>query len=540
MTTIFYNGQNPFSGIAPTPLMSRSVKMIDFGNRWGEIQTFTLRGEITGNCNLGTGILAYQQQLLNSFSSNYKTLQIFDDSTQVLDYPLVKVGAIDFQESTYAGWPLHFEINLDVYPQTYFSGAYGVLNPKQEVTFNEGEDGIISITHLTSAKGFCTDSSNSNALVNARNWVTGQTGWNAVVAPQFISLFNGTICLKEIQENYDRLNAVYSVRETYVSDEYNTNVGILRYATDYNFNIENGISNMSVKGDLKGCLYTDINSLRSSFQSFDIFSEAVNQFNYITNRSDLNSFPITKTIGEDQTNKIISFDYEYNDDLRPAVYIDYNVAFQYDYENDIISVEVKADVYSKEAYNSSKWQDVLAVANQINLLSIANVEFTKYISTLLPTVSYLSAFPLNPVPVSTSRTDNQFATFVGLAATYNNRTSPPAGFDVFDYSMNFTPSIHQYKATPELDGLGQYYIFDFSDKTRASFNLEINAIGSFTTDPTTVLGFAQAQAMKIQNSYFTGSSKLLDNQTYDTSNLFFNRTVKVNGQWSAQQGEFTI
>lgn len=539
MTTILYNGINPFSGIAPTPLLSRTVSMLRFGDRWGQRHDITLRGQITGQCLAYSGFVARQQLLLTGFNKDFQSLEIYDGASLVTGYDFVRVAAIEFDDSTYANGLLPFTVNLEAYPEEYFSGAYGVINPSEQVTFEEEDDGRIRITHSTSAQGFCTASTNpSNALTNAREWVQARTGWSSQILPAFISGVNNGVCLQEIAENYDRLNARYEVVETYIGDQFNdVTQGVLRYTTDFNSGIEEGIATIELQGELKGCRYQDIDLLRDRYQGFDAFSEALNQFRRITSRTDLNSTPVSKGVSEDTTNKAISFNYVFNDDMRPRVNVVYSIEFSYNFEEDVISASISATVSSKSSFSTNKWNEVKSLADSIDLYSLVVPAYNTYVSQVAP---HLSNAPLNRTPLSTSRSDNEFACIASLSATFSNAPAPPQGLDSFNSTIAFTPAIHKYAASPILDGLGEYYIFDLGFVSRGSIDISVQGIGSDTTTPSQTLSILKTQVQNLNADYFGGARMVIDSQSYVTGNASFGKSASVSATFSAESTEFTL
>jgi len=539
MTTILYNGINPFSGVGPTPLFARSVSMIRFGSRWGQKHSITLQGQMTGRCVTYQEMLDKKTLLLQNFSKDFQSLNIYDENTFVTGFDFVKINGIQIDDSTYAQGVMPYTIDLEAYPENYFLGAYGILNPLEQVSFQDNDDGTIKISHTTSAQGFCTSSTSTNdALMNAKNWVAARTGWQSAIAPNFISGIQNGVCLQTIAENYDRLNAKYEVTESYLGSLYDdVSQGVLKYSTDYSLSLADGISTMQIQGDLKGCRYQDLAVLRSRYLGFDAFSECVNQFQRITNRSDLNNIPVTKAASEDVNGRMISFNYVFNDDMRPKINITIGVNFAYNFEADEVSATITATVASKGVYDSSRWPEVLQIANSINLYSLIVPYYNAYVAEVAP---HLSAYPLKNNPTSTSRSDNQFAASVTLSATFTNGSALPNGLDTLSSTISVKPSLHKYSAAPILDGNGQYYIFDLGYKTRGVININLEGLGNEALNTEGTLAILKTQAQNYQIDYLPGSRKVLDAQSYATGNAAFGRNVSLQAQFSAESTEFTL
>lgn len=537
---IYYNNSNPFSGISPTPLISRSFEMVDFGGRWCAVENISLSSALTGRCPDYTGILYNQQLLLSGFRQDFGSLIIKSGASNYISHDLVEITSITFEDSTYASAYLPFTINLRLYPSGFFSGDYGVINPKNEWSFGESNDGIVTINHNISCQGLPTSSGmTNNSLTNAKSWVAARTGYINSLTPLFISGFNsGNACLRELREVYDRLNGTYSISETYQADIYDSGVGLLRYAVDIRSGIEDGITTVTVDGNIQGCRAGSLTDLRSRYSSFNSFNTANGALYRLYGRNDLNSIPISKTVSEDQKGKLIDFSFTYNDDARPRVNIVYDIGFNYDYVSDSVNAEITATVSAKGAYTSSKWADVLSVANAINLYSIIAPAYNTYVSEVAP---HLSAYPLNPAASASSRSEDEYNTIIILKASYNNTQQPPNGFKKLDSTISISPALHQYSLLPILDGLGDYYGFDLNYISRGTCEINLSAIGDISVTAAFIEEFLKTEALRLQNLYFVGTRrKVLESQEIKKSNESFDRKRDLSATWTSEQTEFQL
>lgn len=538
---VLYGNVDVFSGAnSPAPLVSRTVETIAFGARWGQLHKITLQNVLTGRCLTYQQIVNNQQLLLSGFRQDFQTLNIISDSGTVVSYPLAEVESINFEDSTYASDIFGYSIQLNCYPSGFFSGQFGVTNPVNEFNFEESDDGIVNINHRVAAQGFNTYSGNpSNALENARIWAQSRTGWNNQVLPALISGFNsGSACLRLLEENYDRLNGTYEVRERYVADSYlNNNGGLLRYTISLESGIEEGITTATVNGNIQGCKFDSISGARNRYSAFNAFNTANNALLKYAGRNDLNQTPVSKTVSEDQKRNILDFNYVFNDDLKPKIYIITEIEFNFDSLNDIIGATVTCTVKSKGQYNLTKWNDVLAVANQINLYSLAQAAYPSYSTEIAP---HLTVFPLNPNAISTSRSEDEYNTTVVLQASFDNKEIPPNDLKVYDYNIQITPGLHKYSAYPILDGNGNYYLFDLGFVTRGNIQLNLQAIGKETSSAAAIESFLKLEALRLQNTYFPGIKKVLEQQQLNKSTASFDKERSLTAAYSAEQTEFTL
>ncbi len=566
-TTIQYNGVNPFQGIAPTPFVSRTESMVQVGERLLMQENFVFHGTITGSCHQNNSgqyenlVNNLQLNLVNNFATDYQTLQILDDSTNVLTRNLVKVQSINFPSNNYGAYStfLPFEISLQCYPDGYgqrFSG-YHVLNPVHEVVYQQGDNGIMTVDITTSAKGLNTSSSGNNAFANAVAWVENFKGWRptSLQAPfQNVSVQ----CLRTVSETENRFNGTYEIKESYAADLFESGDGILRYTTSSSYNEDNGVTTIEINGSIEGCkallgdagaISSSMSSIRARYNSFDAYSKAVYALIAFNGQYGLNPNPVSKSVAEDTDVARISFAFTFNDDLRTPHSFDYKVSFSYDYENDIVSATLDGEITSRTPLNqfavqsgynqNNKWVELASYAQQINLFTVIQSEYTNFIVNTLG-LSYAD-YPLISIPTSTSRTDDYYNFRISLNATY--RSSPvllPPNFQKFDYTLQFTPALEQYKEFPCLDGQGTYQLFDLGYKTRAQMAIQVSAEGTDGLTNDAVLSNLKQQINTISAQVFPGSRKILDSQQLTTTSEEYNRSVSGSASYSAEQAVFLI
>lgn len=177
--TFEFTGSNGF----PTPFISRSQTMLEYGNRWGQGTSFTLNGQI--NATGFSDLLNKQNILLSGFSRDFKSLNITEDGENVAGFPAsnCKINNISFDANKYVNI-LDYSIDINTYDETLFSGTFGVLNPSDQISFQESQDGTISVSHQVSAQGF--PANNKSSIENAKDFVHSQTGWRNSIDPYFI------------------------------------------------------------------------------------------------------------------------------------------------------------------------------------------------------------------------------------------------------------------------------------------------------------------------------------------------------------------
>ncbi len=546
MNTIKYNGADPFLGIASTPLFIRSFEPVEYNGRWAAKNTFALQGVLTGRCLTVEQTKANQETLLSSFGTDFRELVITEDGSDIASFPLCQVDEISFDPNNYVDGYLPFEIKLSQYPSGYFSGDYGVLDPSDVTTYAEEQDGVIRVTRAISARGLNTSAGDVNAFENAEAFVAARTGLVDYVSSYFVSSGNfGQACLKSQRKTIDRLNARYEVQEEYVYDKYRAGISLLRYTTELTSGVDDGFVNASVEGSLVGCRDQALSSLRDEYASFNAFDEAIKDYQRFYGQTDLNAAPLIKSVSEDSTRKIINFSYGYSNDSRPPISLEIETDYQYAFELDLISASVTVTVSSREQYTTETWAKVLAVANQVNMFSLANSGYQAYIA-LLPNAAYLAGYPLNPTATSTKRTENEFGLTVVLSATFDSRVVAPPGFRELSSRISVTPATRIYTIGPILDGEGDYYITDIGCVRRGAISIELQGIVADGTNATDALARLKLEALKLQSIYLPGTEKTLNSQELNRplpialDSDAFSKTVSLSAAYSAKQDEFII
>lgn len=538
MTRFLYNSNDIFSGICPAPLFSRSVETIRVGERWGERQVLTLQGQITGNCADYATIIAKKRSLLSGFASDFYDFEVEEDASIIASFDAVKVDSISFTDSTFASPLVPFSIQLSCYPSGYFSGQWGVLSPINSLSFSESEDGVISINQSVSAQGFATSGGTNNALNNARSWVATQTGWAGQVAPLLITGAENPACLRTISENIDRLNGTYGVQLTYIADRYgDTDGGLLRYSSEFSSGIEDGLMSVAVQGSVQGCRYQSLADLRSRYLEFNAFNEALGRYRQITSKSDLNPYPVSKGVSEDSTYVTLSFEYLYNNDTRPLVSVSYIIQFSYAFEEDIVSANISATIASRSQFESNTWQEVQRIAAGVDLLALVVPAFAEYVAEVAP---HLSAFPLNPSPLSTSYSEDKFSLSISRSATYDNRPIPPIGLETLETSVSITPSLDKFAAQPILDAEGEYYIFDLGHSSRAKVSTTANGRVAENSTPSEGLEAIKRRVDALNAEYGAGQKMLLEAQSYSTGNAAYRASLTASSTVSSEQTVFSL
>jgi hypothetical protein len=229
-----YNGNT----IYPTPLVQQNYRFLDCGQRWGNVLEIELQGYVTGLTSTGsiTG-------LINIFTGQFGTLNVYQTSEssqqQIYSWNNLNIESIEFPNNSYlvnSFVPYHIKMHQYNVPS-------GVLDPVNEYSFNQGEDGTVTLTHKMGARGV---KNNIDAFDNAIAFIKSISGRNAF---QTAFIPSGVGALMSLSENINRAEGAYYLTETY---KYTTGIN-QPYCTWFNASVTNSLDNeyLLVNSELK-------------------------------------------------------------------------------------------------------------------------------------------------------------------------------------------------------------------------------------------------------------------------------------------------
>ena len=472
---IKYNNKRvPVSGYGPTPYISLTDEVITHGNRWGISQRIVLNGMITGNS--FNDLYTAQTGLADIFSSSYKVLKVLENAddtevtTEVAAFSGCSVQNISFDNAPY-NKIVNYSVELLSYPSGltgFFSGNYGILEPKDEINISPGNDGMGTITHSVSAKGFVINTID-NAIDNVKAYVDSRTGVSRILSLPLASSIDSSgsfaPVLVSISENLDRLNLTYSIEENY---KFKTITGDSESAERYSFNNYNLVSystsltsgagddfvTASIQGEIKAgitgaagdALISSLINELSGLNPYAIISGkygSPNNFKFCTD-------PIEASINEDRKARKISFSISYdnlefynsvNDQIVfDGCYLDATISHTIDDLSFIDTLEIKGEVkcrgsvsnkYAKSLNYITQLFTAGASASAPRLYTLVNSYYTAYYTS--------PKFTLNSEPVSVQVDANPLLGTVSLSVSYDNKDRF-LDLSVSDYSIEYTPT----------------------------------------------------------------------------------------------------
>jgi hypothetical protein len=519
-TLITYDSVNVFSG-QPTPFVGMSKENIYYGERWAAVERITLLGQLTG-CTY-SGILQTQNNLINNFSKNFKSL-VIDTGT----FTNIVINSISFPSTNYVKI-IPYQIELSYYPEESFYGTYGVLDPSDSWSYNQGEDGIIEIIHEISARGIQT-ASGYGALNNAKNFVLSRSGFNNYILPKFIKI-NGvsgasgitslSAILKSQSEKINRFNATYSIVENYTSDQfYPSEYGILRYTIENGLN-QAGFNSASIQGDFQGGMNDDFSLIKNRANNFDYYSSVMTG---IGSSITLNTIPLSKQITENTNLRKINFNLTYNDNPSGQTNLISNISISSG--TDLISVTVNGEVNGRGGLKD-KWEKVQTTFSSFSPYSAASGAFVTYAG---------SGAKLNPYSKSESVTKDSFNGTISFDYSYQDSpVSPSSNLFEFNYEINVKPQLRKIIILPLISKIGsstgyKYEVTDMGLDNRGQLSINGNSIPNRQITGAATLVATKAALSSLFTAYSTGYTGIyLEKYNLTSSN---NENLAFNTEWS--------
>lgn len=525
-TLLYYNNQQILSG-QPTPLVGKQEAPIRYGERWGNKTTLTLNGQLTG-CTYNNLITA-QKSLISVFGYDFQNFSIIENGATIFSKPYIIIRELRFPNSNYVG-VIPYNITLDCYDQNLFSGVYGVLDPRDEWSFEESTEGLINVNHTISARGFNTNSGVSNGFDNAKNFVLSKTGINPNISPYFITTPSGfNPCLKSLAEKPDRFNGTYSVTETYVADKFFGTNGVLRYSVSFDCD-EEGHARVAVNGTIDGCgMAADVSSIRARYNTLNLYNLALEVYSGATNSTGLNTDYISRGYTEDPYARKLSFNSVYDNFPGGQTYLDYHVGVSSG-ENGITDVTFEGTIKGRGDL-AARWQRVQNYYSTFNPFPVAQSGYY----AVFPS----SPFPLNPNDLTKSVTFNAFHGEINLNYHWDNKEIPWPGFADLSYTLNYTPPLEKIIVNPLLALCGRdYYLGDAGYVQRASFSIEGH--GRLICNSANAPTIAQNSARSHANSFFAANG-YTNNPLLELNEVSIGvYTLDFKYQWSADGPAFIL
>lgn len=478
----------------PVPYLSRSNEMVYYADKWCQATKISLAGQVTGTY---SEINTQRNAILTAFAEDFKDLTVVDNGSTILTFSKCVVRSVSFDPSNIGA--ASYSIELDCYQSSDFNGTFGVMDPVNQWSFNEGEDSLITISHNISARGFKTSNS---AITNAKNFVQGLQGTStfSAVTPQFIGgLSVSNLVLKSSGVSINRLDSTYEINEDYVAQT-GTIMDIAAIAgvtSSFSANLSSGAADdyLSVGVDYTiqgGKDITDSNLRLKTPTVSTLYSVATGA----TQITGLNTGALSYNINEDLNSKTISVTASFNNDRAyevfsvenpttfSGVYFDYNASVDTDLITDVTTVSINGSLKSQIGGIQNKVDRVSGyyythINNNASLYPNGITGYLKSVADSCYTYPNgewtAGTYSLFSGPESISVTDNYTKGEINISATFSDKDKK-VGFKEASFNVSVKPSLAQYSAKASANRDGLYQVFDLNTRTRE----EVTVGGNFS------------------------------------------------------------
>ena len=382
---IFYDGADLFSGIGPTPLISRNFEPVRYGVGFVAKETFTLNGLITGDMHLDNfcensyvQLINKSNTLFNRLSKDFKEFEIKQNGDSLFKKNFAKITSFELDEDkTTIIKP--YSITFETFDERYFFESFGVLDQSDEIQYSEGKDGQISISHSVSAVGFKTSIS---PLQNAINYVAEKCVLGDEIATSKIAR-NGAIqkpVLISIEEQVDRLQSSYSLVKKYVCDSKAPNSGcVLNFSVETSYDEQSGIYSTSLSGSIQGGLdedndnLTNMEKIREAFSKLDLYN-LTNSFFTKKYSLSLNPNMLNFKLDENEVELSLSFSCSFDSDVTASsVYMDADYSISYDDISELHEISTTINIKGKNS-QKNKWGELKTFYETLNVRGLCQKE----------------------------------------------------------------------------------------------------------------------------------------------------------------------
>ncbi len=455
-----YNGWT----LSPTPLVQQNYEFVDYGSRWGNVLQIELNGFLTGI----TGWQMAQSGIAQYFTGQFGTLEVLDGSTSIYRWTNVIVDEIVFPPNPwFVGTSLKSMAPYSA-KMKVINVPSGVLEPTNEYSFNQADDGIVTVSHKVSARGIRT---NVDGLSNAVAFVKTFKGVNpfSSFTPAFIP--SGSGILASFSETIDRLTSTYSISEVY---KYNTGLfsGVVE---TWNVNASDVIDNeyltVDVDWKIQGSpVNNNLTTIESSFLPSQNPMLKLSSMGYSTGNMMQSTYSVARDSGAATIAIKTSYVSGYNlNDI--AGYFDYNVSL--DFDGTVPKEDWRIDgefvCFGPLQYKKSRVAAFKAASG-------ANYDAWRFMLTGLIIGSPVFIYH-DDTRTFGSQNDLQVHEVTGLAILRLSLTTAdggrPSAFWYPKYTLSVEPNQWEYNLLPSANIEGQYVLQDLQMQSQGKINISV-------------------------------------------------------------------
>lgn len=492
------------------PYLLLDENMVYVNKKWINQRNINLQGMMTGNFNQ---ITTKQTALVNMFSADFKTLQV--DSIPSFTY--CKVNNINFPESNYQNI-LNYSISLLSYGNEFNSINSGVLDPVNEISINENNDGTFIVSHNASARGINKSTSALNAAKDFVDSLKGISQYNINSLQQFNNqLNNSSFVLKNFSESIDRINGSCSIKEDYI---FNSNLndinpadGILKYSVEY----RSGLRDDFATADVRGTIEYDKDVQPDASQ----VSTLANNGTFKTKAEavlggSVNAIPESFNINAEKGK--LDFNFTYINNVITQPYFDYKLSFRYDkiYSKTVIEISGPVIVKGNLKQRNTQLDTFLSTIPNMEtyLYNIVNSNYSTWCSAVGSNV-YILRPRSNNLSVRRSLPKGTLE----ISANFDDGITAWPGFISNSFSINYNPTLELIYPKPNCLQNGYYILLQPDIWTLPNLSIRANGLvelGQENNAEANTKSFEQAIKSACTNALAT--TEIAKNETISFNN----------------------
>jgi hypothetical protein len=385
----------------------------------------------------------------------------------------------------------------------------GVIEPVNEYSFTQGEDGIVTISHKVGANGI---KNNIGAFNNAVAFVKSFTGL-ATFAPVFIP--SGAGILLNLSENINRAEGTYSVTETY---KYNTGstANFVEWFTaditdDFTADYLTLETNLKIQGSP---VNNNLSTIESNLNNFNIFNRLTGM-GLSTGNLIRNAGSITRDSGA----ALIEIKNSYISGYTAADisgFFDYTISLEKDVVLPKETWKLEGEFFCKGPLSYQ--------VQQLNLFKSNNsVNWRGYCTGLIYNSPIYATFH-NPNVINANQNTIDIQEVVTLGKFKISFSTiegySPLGIGNPKYSVDVSPAKWIYDLLPAANIEGHYVVQDPQIMSQGQMEIEVTCDAQF---PSAVLNTFSGYLGSLQNIYVANPNIIGENLNTGILNISYNR-----------------
>jgi hypothetical protein len=479
--TILYDGSDVFNGLAgvqPMPYVTREQQPIRYGDHWGQVSNISINGQITGNA---TELFSNKDAIVNAFKKDFRSFKVKDGSDIILEVTGV-IRGINFADHKHYGL-IDYSISLEAYEQHLFQGQWGILNPTDQISYTDNEEGYVDIAHTCSAKGFHTGTSEStynksNALKNAKEFVFARrNGWESKVKPVFATTeadFTETSpMLINSSESIDRFEGTYELVDTFRFSKTGLDPVISKQAVSMESGIDQDAITVNIDGEIYAGKSGTMAIARTHLQNLKIYNTANS---VVPDSVTLYSVPVNLDIKEDPISNRLTYSASYDNIAlfgSDNAYFDYSVNLNTDEVTSVTSATINGTIKGRgniihRRKNIESYYLGMTSSNKLSnfLHAAAGGVYSDIVG---------ANHSLNPIPNSVNIKSGNANAEIEISAEFSDEDFL-VGFSDVDYTVSTKTAmpIRTVSASARFHENGHYMITSAEAASREETSLSVN------------------------------------------------------------------